>query len=145
MSIRYQPAFDNSGFPAELTTSRGRGGHTDAQWAGFDGNLNTGDDVIGWIGGYMTLSALSLAAPQDLFPWSVLTTKLTSMDFYDSSTGTVNLAQGLVMTKRVNDPLASNLGRDNPTTPFGDPGMANIVLVYGDTNSTVAVGDGYGL
>jgi hypothetical protein len=133
-TLAFSPALDNSNFPVELTTSRGRGGHTDAQWAGFDGQLNTGDDVIGWIGGYMTLSAPSLAAPEDLFPWSPLTTKLTSMDFYDAATGTVNLAQGLVMTKRVNDPLATNLGQDHSTTPFGDPGMGNLVLVYGGDN-----------
>lgn len=130
-TLAFTPALSNSGLPSELTTSRGRGGHAAARWAGFDQIPNTGDDVIGFVGGYQTLSAASLAAPDDLTPWNPLTTKLTSMDYYNTTDGTVNLAQGLVLTKRVNDPIAMNLGLNNRNTPFGDPGVANCVLVFG--------------
>jgi hypothetical protein len=130
-TLAFSPVIDNSGFTSQLTTSRGRAGHASAQWAGFDNQFNSGDDVIGFIGGFMTLSALSLGAPEDYFPWSPLTTKLNSMDFFDSTTRTISLAQGIVLTKRSNDAIAVNLGQDHSHTPFGDPGLANAVFVVG--------------
>jgi hypothetical protein len=147
-ALAFHEATDTAGNPAELTTPRGRAGNTTAQFAGIDNLLNTGDDVYGIIGGFMTLSALSLAAPQDYYPWNFDTTKLTSMDFYDPVTGTMNLAQGLVLSRRVNDPIAVNLGQDHPATPFGELGMANTVLILGgDTDEncpdgTPGIGEG---
>jgi len=130
-----------SGAPAELTSARGRAGHTTAQWAGFDGALHTGDDLYGLLGGFMTYSALSLAAPEDYLPWNAQTTKLVAMDYYDPATGTVSIAAGLALTRRVNDPIALNLGADHPSTPFGEPGMANAVLVLGgDSDETCPAG-----
>ncbi len=141
LTLSYSPALDSNGDIAVLTNSRGRAGHCDPRWAGFDNQLDTGDDIISFIGGYQTLSAFSSLAPQDLFPWTNLATTLSSMDFYSSSTGSVSLAQGLVLTHRVNDPIATNLGRDHNATPFGDLGMSNIVLVYGgDSNSSCPEG-----
>jgi len=136
-ALTFAEAVDDTGFPVELTTARGRAGHTTGQWAGFDEILNTGDDIIGIIGGFRTLSALSQGAPQDYYPWNIITTKLTSMDFYDTASGTMNLAQGLVLNRRVNDPIALNLGERNRMTPFGDPGMANAVyIIGGDSDET---------
>ncbi len=140
-TLSFSPAIDNTGQPADLTTSRGRSAHTSAQWAGIDGTLNTGDDVYGFLGGFMTLSAISLGAPDDFFPWNPITTKLTSMDYYDTVSGTMNLAQGLVLARRVNDPIAINIGQDHPTTPFGDPGVNNIVFIMGgDSDQTCPAG-----
>jgi hypothetical protein len=130
-TLSFSPVIDNTGLISLLTTSRGRSAHTTAQWAGFDNQFNSGDDVVGFLGGYMTLSAPSLGAPEDFFPWSILTTKLTSMDFFDSTTRTISLAQGLVLTKRVNDPIAVNLGQDHAATPFGDLGLTNAVFILG--------------
>jgi len=130
-TLSFSEAVDTQGFAAVLTTPRGRAAHTTATFAGFDGALGSGDDAIGFIGGYMTLSAISLAAPQDLYPWNFGTTKLSSMDFYDPISGTVNLAMGLQLSPRVNHPIAVNLGADHPSTPSGDPGVANAVLILG--------------
>jgi len=132
--LDFSPAFDNTGFVSELTTSRGRSGHAAVTFAGFDELMNTGDDLVGFIAGMMTLSALSLNAPDSLFPWNPLQTKLTSMDFYHTPTGTMNLAQGLVLTERMNDPIAMNFGANRVNTPFGDLGMGNVVLVFGGDN-----------
>lgn len=130
-TLAFAEAVDHLGSAAELTTARGRAGHATGQWAGFDGHLNTSDDIYGLLGGFMTLSALSLAAPEDYLPWNPLTAKLTAMDYYDPVSGTVSLAQGLLLARRVNDPIAVNLGADHPLTPFGDPGMANAVYILG--------------
>jgi hypothetical protein len=130
-TLSYADVIGITGQPAELTSARGRAGHATAQWAGFDGNLNTGDDLYGLLGGFMTYSALSLSAPADYLPWNSQTAKLTSMDYFDAVTGTVSLATGLVLARRVNDPIAINLGADHPSTPFGETGMANAVLILG--------------
>lgn len=141
-TLTFSEALDNTGLPAELTTSRGRAGHDTAQFGGFDNLLNTGDDVYGIVGGFMTLSAISLAAPEEFYPWNFLTTKLTSMDFYDPVTGTMNLAQGLVLTRRVNDPIAINLGQSHASTPFGDLGLTNAVYITGgDSDETCPAGN----
>ncbi len=141
-SQTFSPAVNSIGFDAELTTSRGRGGHASVSFAGFDEQLNTTDDLVGFLGGMMTLSALSLNAPEDLFPWNPLQTKLTSLDFYHPPTGTVNLAQGLALTERMNDPIAINLGKDRINTPFGDIGMGNVVLIFGGDNDDAGCPEG---
>ena len=129
-TLQFTDAIDTSGEEAELTTSRGRSDHVTESWAGFDNLLGTGDDVIGFLGGFQTLSALSTLAPQDLISWSNLHTTLTSMDFYFASTGSVSLAQGMVIPERMDGQIAMNLGRDHQATPFGDFGVANAVLLF---------------
>lgn len=138
----FSTAVDSIGFETELTTSRGRAGHASVTFAGFDEQMNTTDDLVGFLGGMMTLSALSLNAPDDLFPWNPLQTKLTSLDFYHPPTGTVNLAQGLALTERMNDPIAINLGEDRVNTPFGDIGMGNVVLIFGGDNDNAGCPEG---
>ena len=136
VSQSFSPALDVNLRPSQFTNSRGRTGHTDVVFGGVDGLLSTPDDIVAWLGGFQTLSPQSGAAPQDLMPWSLATTSMTHMDFIDLSTQGVNLAQGLVLSLRINDPIAINLGRDHPATPFGDTGMTNIVLVQGGDSNT---------
>ena len=130
-TLVFETAVDNNFFAAVLTTPRGRSNHLTVPFAGFDNLLGTGDDVLGIIGGYETLSAESLASPETLIPWQEITTKQTSMDFYFSAGGTVSFAQGLALAHRCNGGKGINLGSRRQTTPSGSFGVSNAALIFG--------------
>jgi len=130
-TLSFETAVDVNGLDVELTTQRGRSNHTTAAFAGFNQLLGDGDDLIGIFGGYETLSAQSLAAPETLIPWQEINTKLTAMDFFFTGGGNISFAQGLVLASRTNGAKGFNLGREHQSTPSGTLGVSNAVLLLG--------------
>ena len=127
----FEFAVDPSMVPVELTSNRGRGGHAAVSFAGFDQILGTGDDLIAVMGGFDTISPASLMAPTTLNPWNPATSPTATFEFYSVASQSVIFGTGIVLTPRVNDPIAINLGEDRRVSPDGITGMANAVLVFG--------------
>ncbi|MHC4936310.1 MAG: Kelch repeat-containing protein [Planctomycetota bacterium] len=130
-TLTFSFAVDTTGNAVQLTNVRGRSGHAAVPIGGFDGILGNGDDLVMITGGFETLSPGSLLAPENLLPWNDTTTKLTSVDFFSVQSQSMSFASGLALAPRVNNPVAINLGQERRQNPFGEPGMTNIVLLFG--------------
>ncbi len=128
----------DTGRPAELTTRRGRSGHTTVRFAGPDDRLNTGDDLFLVVGGFMTLSGEN--APNSKFFWQVgngRATALTSLEFYDPIVEVFTKVPILSLARpRVNTPQAITIGDINEVTPDGVLGLGNAIFIANGDNDS---------
>lgn len=127
----------DSNVDIELTTRRGRSGHTTVRLAGPDNSLNSGDDLYLMVGGFQTLSGEN--APRDRFPGQTgvgAQNALRELEFYDPLTGVFSRVPGYSLVgPRINFPLAFNLGEFNQETIDGVQGMGNCILIMnGETD-----------
>ena len=119
---------------ADLTTRRGRAGHTVARFAGPDNRNNTGDDLYLLVGGFQTLSGGN--APQFKAPGAG-GTSLVALEFYDPLIEIFTRVPALsLLGSRINWPQATNLGLFSEFTPDRVLGLGNVILIAnGDNNA----------
>ena len=116
--------------PARLASARGRSSHCVGRFAAGDMELGGNDDLLLITGGLMTLSAQTLFAPQTKFPGLFNSDGMTSIEVFDAGLNiSSHIASVALLSTRIGDVSAVNLGKYNDYTPDGFKGMGNLLLI----------------
>ena len=136
----FEPAVDFAGNPLELQTSRGRSEHASISIGGFDGSLETSDDLYVFGAGIRTLSPLF--APQLKFPQRSDVFYVTQLEYYDRGAGAISVVNGVDTLRRANGVRVMNCGEHTEVTPMGYEGTTNVILItHGNDDSHDQIGN----